>query len=84
MAGLTQLKANGLDAVETRHPSHTGDYLATITDAALALDLARTGGSDWHGERDAAGTHAQLGSQQVPDEWLALLRLRRPTSTGPH
>ena len=83
MAELTQLKADGLDAVETRHPSHTGDYLATITDAALTLDLARTGGSDWHGERDAAGTHAQLGSQQVPDEWLGLLRLRRPTMTGP-
>ncbi len=84
LAELTRLKADGLDAVETRHPSHTGDYLATITDAALALDLARTGGSDWHGERDAAGTHAQLGSQQVPDEWLTLLRTRRPTLTGPH
>lgn len=80
VAALTRLKADGLDAVETRHPSHAGDHLATITDAALALDLARTGGSDWHGERDAAGTHAQLGSQQVPDEWLAALRLRRPPS----
>lgn len=84
VAALTKLKADGLDAVETRHPSHTGDYLATVTDAALALDLARTGGSDWHGERDAAGTHAQLGSQQVPGEWLAALRLRRPSSAGPH
>jgi hypothetical protein len=78
LANLTRLKADGLDAVETRHPSHAGDYLATITDAAIALGLARTGGSDWHGEGNAAGTHAQLGSQQVPDEWLAELRQRRP------
>ena len=82
VANLTKLKADGLDAVETRHPSHSGDYLATITDAALTLGLARTGGSDWHGESDAAGTHAQLGSQHVPDEWLAELRLRRPPVTA--
>jgi 3',5'-nucleoside bisphosphate phosphatase len=80
LANLTKLKADGLDAVETRHPSHTGDYLANITDVAVALGLARTGGSDWHGESDAAGTHAQLGSQQVPDEWLVEMRQRRPTA----
>lgn len=84
LANLAKLKADGLDAVETRHPSHSGDHLATITDAALALGLARTGGSDWHGESDAAGTHAQLGSQHVPDEWLAELRLRRPSPAGSH
>jgi predicted metal-dependent phosphoesterase TrpH len=76
MANLARLKDQGLDAVETRHPSHTGDQLALITDAALALGLARTGGSDWHGDTDAIGTHATLGSQQVPDEWLTLLRAR--------
>ncbi len=84
LANLTRLKADGLDAVETRHPSHSGDYLATITDAALALGLARSGGSDWHGESEAAGAHAQLGSQQVPDDWLQELRLRRPAGTGAH
>lgn len=83
VANLARLKEQGLDAVETRHPSHTGDYLATITDAALSLGLARTGGSDWHGESDATGTHAALGSQQVPDEWLPLLRTRRAERTGP-
>lgn len=84
VANLGPLKEQGLDAVETRHPSHTGDFLATITDAAMSLDLARSGGSDWHGESDAGGTHAALGSQQVPDEWLALLRARCPGSAGPH
>lgn len=76
VANLALLQQQGLDAVETRHPSHTGDYLATITEAALSLGLARTGGSDWHGETDTTGTHAALGSQQVPDEWLPLLRAR--------
>jgi 3',5'-nucleoside bisphosphate phosphatase len=84
MANLARLKEQGIDAVETRHPSHTGDYLAIITDAALALGLARTGGSDWHGETDAIGTHATLGSQQVPDEWLTLLRARCAERMGSH
>ena len=75
---LTALKAEGLDAVETRHPSHDGDRVATLTNAALALDLGRTGGSDWHGEHDPIGTHASLGSQQVPSEWLVDLEARRP------
>jgi hypothetical protein len=82
LANLTVLKGQGLDAVETRHPSHSGDQIANITDAALALGLARTGGSDWHGETEAEGAHAQLGSQQVPDEWLAELRVRRPAPAG--
>ncbi|MGH7594127.1 MAG: PHP domain-containing protein, partial [Gemmatimonadales bacterium] len=84
VANLAPLQEQGLDAVETRHPSHTGDYLATITDAAIALDLARTGGSDWHGEVAAGGTHAALGSQQVPDEWLPALRERCPSVPGLH
>jgi hypothetical protein len=79
---LERLKHEGLDAVETRHPSHHGDTLATITEAALSLDLARTGGSDWHGETDPSGTHATLGSQHVPDEWLVALRARAAARAG--
>ncbi len=75
---LVELKREGLDAVETRHPSHDADRVAILTAAALALDLGRTGGSDWHGEEDPMGTHAALGSQQVPIEWLEDLELRRP------
>src|SRR5690606_15081332 len=58
---LVALQADGLDAVEVRHPSHDGDRVAILTDAALALDLGRTGGSDWHGDEDGVGTHAALG-----------------------
>jgi predicted metal-dependent phosphoesterase TrpH len=74
---LQQLKAQGLDAVETRHPSHDGDRVATLTELALEFDLGRTGGSDWHGEHDPIGTHATLGSQQVPSAWLVELEARR-------
>lgn len=79
LANLQVLQRDGLDAVETRHPSQDGEMVATITEAAMALNLGRSGGSDWHGEIDAIGTHARLGSQQVPDEWLADLEARRPS-----
>lgn len=78
LENITGLKASGLDAVETRHPSHSGEMVANITDIALQLDLGRSGGSDWHGEADTIGTHARLGSQEVPDEWLDDLDRRRP------
>lgn len=76
-ATLTALRADGLDAVETRHPSHDGERVADLTEGALALGLGRTGGSDWHGETDPLGTHAMLGAMAVPAEWLADLEARR-------
>ena len=47
---LERLKREGLDAVETRHPSHDPELRARLTDIALRLGLLRTGGSDWHGD----------------------------------
>lgn len=79
---LERLQSDGLDAVEVRHPSHNGDRVAILTEAALALGLGRSGGSDWHGEEDPLGTHATLGSQRVPDAWLADLEARRPPVDG--
>lgn len=70
---LTAFKDEGLDAVETRHPSHSEEARARITGLAAALGLLRTGGSDWHGEAAGEGSHALLGSQQVPAEWLEIL-----------
>lgn len=80
---LAQLKTEGLDAVETRHPSHDGETRARLTDLALQLGLARTGGSDWHGEADAGWSHGALGSQEVPLEWLERLESQRPTAETP-
>jgi hypothetical protein len=72
-ATLTAFREEGLDAVETRHPGHTGEARARITALAATLGLLRTGGSDWHGEENGEGTHAMLGSQSVPAEWLDLM-----------
>jgi predicted metal-dependent phosphoesterase TrpH len=75
-ATLTAFKEAGLDAVETRHPGHSGEARARLTALAQSLDLLRTGGSDWHGDLDAESTHALMGSQEVPAEWLTLMEER--------
>jgi len=72
-AVLLAFKEEGLDAVETRHPGHTGEARARLTALAESLELLRTGGSDWHGDEDGEGGHAMMGSQEVPAEWLELI-----------
>jgi predicted metal-dependent phosphoesterase TrpH len=74
---LERLKGDGLDAVETRHPSHDPDTRARLTDIALALGLLRTGGSDWHGDPEPGESHGAIGSQEVPLEWLERLDQHR-------
>jgi predicted metal-dependent phosphoesterase TrpH len=69
-AFIERLKGEGLNAVETRHPSHDPDLRARLTDITLRLGLLRTGGSDWHGDPEPGVTHGTIGSQQVPQEWL--------------
>ena len=79
-AVIERLKAEGLDAVETRHPSHDADLRARLTDIAIQLGLLRTGGSDWHGDPEPGVTHGTIGSQHVPREWLDRLDDFRTTS----
>jgi len=73
---LERFKEAGLDAVETRHPSHDPDVRTALTDLALELGLLRTGGSDWHGDGLAGESHGPMGSQDIPFEWLAPLEAR--------
>ncbi len=75
---LVSLKAEGLDALETRHPRHDPDLRSRLTDLAIKLDLCRTGGSDWHGDTPDLLPGSELGGQQVPAEWLAALERARP------
>jgi 3',5'-nucleoside bisphosphate phosphatase len=77
---VEQLKTEGLDALETRHPSHDPDVRARLTDLALRFGLQRTGGSDWHGDPKPGVTQGGLGSQQVPREWLDRLEDYRSSS----
>ena len=75
---LSGLKAQGLDAVETRHPGHHPETRARLTEVALDLGLLRTGGSDWHGDGSAGANQAAMGSQEVPAEWLGAMERRLP------
>jgi predicted metal-dependent phosphoesterase TrpH len=76
---LERLKREGLDAVEVRHPRHASEIRSRIAGLATVLDLARTGGSDWHGDIGPGEEHGSLGSQTVPEDWLDRLEARRPT-----
>lgn len=69
-AFIERLKGEGLDAVETRHPSHDPDLRARLSEIALKLGLLPTGGSDWHGDPEPGVSHGTIGSQAVPREWL--------------
>jgi hypothetical protein len=83
---IERLKHEGLDAIETRHPSHDPDVRSRLTDIAIRLGLLRTGGSDWHGDPEPGETQGALGSQEVPLEWLERLdRLRAelPAAAAP-
>jgi predicted metal-dependent phosphoesterase TrpH len=67
---LGALKAQGLDAVEVRHPSHGPVTRKEIERLALDLDLLRTGGSDWHGQTAVGPAHGTIGAERVPDAWV--------------
>lgn len=70
-SALSALKAEGLDAVEVRHPRHPPALAGHLSDLAAALGLLKTGGTDWHGDEDDEGR--TLGSSAVPMEWLVQL-----------
>jgi predicted metal-dependent phosphoesterase TrpH len=80
---LQRLRGEGLDAVETRHPSHDPDLRARLTTLALELGLLRTGGSDWHGDPGPGEMQPPLGSQQVPLDWLERLESHRAAPPAP-
>jgi 3',5'-nucleoside bisphosphate phosphatase len=80
---LVHFKQVGLDAVETRHPSHDPDVRARLTEFAIDLGLHRTGGSDWHGDPVGDEALSAIGSQNVPLAWLEALEGARPPLATP-
>ena len=76
-AWVRQLKDDGLDGVEVRHPSHDLGDEKRLVEIAERLDLAITGGSDWHGDEDQGTSHTDLGDLDIPVEWLEALERRK-------
>jgi predicted metal-dependent phosphoesterase TrpH len=58
---------HGIDGVEVRHPSHSGEDIARLTALVDHFSLVPSGGSDWHGASEGARI---LGMMRVPIEWL--------------
>lgn len=66
---VAELAAHGLDGLEVLHPSHTWDDSQRLDALAAEFQLARSGGSDWHGGNDGGGGRT-LGMMRVPSQWL--------------
>ena len=60
--------AQGIDGVEVRHPSHSGEDIARLLALVEHFSLVPSGGSDWHGAADGPRT---LGMMRVPADWLS-------------
>src|SRR6185312_387840 len=65
---LEAFAREGIDGVEVRHPSHSGEDIARLTALVEHFSLVPSGGSDWHGASEGPRT---LGMMRVPAEWLA-------------
>ncbi len=81
-AQVRAFMADGLDGIEIRHPSHSPQVEKRLARLARRLDLAVSGGSDWHGDGETGGAHAPLGGLDVPLEWLAELEARKAKAVG--
>ncbi len=64
---LEPLVAAGLDGVEIRHPSHSGEDMKRLQALTDFFGLVPSGGSDWHGASEGP---RRLGMMNVPIEWL--------------
>ena len=76
--------ASGLSAIEARHRDHSPEDEERYRQLARALDLAVSGGSDFHGEHETRdGSVAVPGSVRLGAEDFALLEARRPAHAPP-
>jgi predicted metal-dependent phosphoesterase TrpH len=68
---LVALKADGVEGIEVRHPSHSPASRAGLERQVRGLGLVPTGGSDWHGESAVGPSHGMIGAERIPLEWVA-------------
>ncbi len=66
-ARVEQLASLGMDGVEVKHPSHSGDDVTRLGALVDHYRMVPSGGSDWHGASEGMRT---LGNQRVPAGWL--------------
>jgi hypothetical protein len=67
LAKLSSFAREGLDGVEVAHPSLGSEDRARLSAIADHLGLVKSGGSDWHGLKDAS---RRIGGEEVPLAWL--------------
>ncbi|HEU5448444.1 MAG TPA: PHP domain-containing protein [Acidimicrobiia bacterium] len=73
------LAADGLDGMECEYGRYTPELRAALRAMADRLDLAVTGGSDYHGRyKPDLALGSGLGDLAVPDSLLDALEARRP------
>ena len=76
---LVTLRGLGLEAIEAYYPDHTPEQTEHCLSLARSLDLAVSGGSDFHGDTGTADrSHAGLGIPMVPYGIIRGLRERLP------
>jgi predicted metal-dependent phosphoesterase TrpH len=73
---LSELREQGVDAVEVVHPSHSPEVRARLDQLAGVLGLLRSGGSDWHGAAEFSPSHGTLGALRIPLAWVESIRRR--------
>ena len=82
---VPELVAAGLDGIEVYYPDHSPALVEHYAGLARHHGLLITGGTDFHG--GALATRVPLGSQYVPEDIIAPIRLaasaRRPVPTAP-
>lgn len=71
MQELTMLKNAGLDGLEVFQPKHTLEDIKRYINQANILNLAITGGSDFHGKYSP---DIQLGMIRLPEKYLKSLK----------
>ncbi len=72
---LTDLKEEGLDGVETRHPDHAPELREWLDGLAGELGLAASGGSDFHGgNKPSVALGRGRGDLDVPFEVYSRLK----------